>query len=161
MQPLTAKGAVVTGPASGIGRAIAAAFIEAGSGVVLCDVNATALDAVAREFGDRAIGCITDVSEEAQVDAAMRAARDAFVSLDIVVNCAGFGALAPLTELGAEQWKSVHAVTLNGVSTLSIRVRGTCSNNNGRASSSTSRRSTANSRVRARWRIARRKQAWT
>jgi NAD(P)-dependent dehydrogenase (short-subunit alcohol dehydrogenase family) len=82
---------------------------------VLCDVNATALDTVAREFGDHAIGWITDVSDEAQVDAAMRAERDAFGSLDIVVNCAGFGAIAPLTELSAEQWQSVHAVMLNGV----------------------------------------------
>ena len=45
----------------------------------------------------------------------MRAARDAFGSVDIVVNCAGFGAIAPLTELSAEKWKAVQAVTLGGV----------------------------------------------
>ena len=89
MSILKDKGAVVTGAASGIGKAIATAFIEAGAGVVLCDVNAKALDDAARELGDRAIGRVTDVSDEAQVEAAMRAARDAFGSLDIVVNCAG------------------------------------------------------------------------
>ncbi len=99
MDLLKGKGAVVTGAASGIGKAIATAFIEAGASVLLCDLNAKALDAAARELGDRAIGRVTDVSDESQVEGAMRAARDAFGSLDIVVNCAGFGAIAPLTEL--------------------------------------------------------------
>ena len=44
------------GAASGIGKAIATAFIEAGASVLLCDVNAKALDAAVRELGDRAIG---------------------------------------------------------------------------------------------------------
>jgi NAD(P)-dependent dehydrogenase (short-subunit alcohol dehydrogenase family) len=115
MHDLKDKGAVVTGAASGIGKAIATAFIEAGASVLLCDVNAKALDGVAIELGNRAIGRVTDVSDESQVEGAMRAARDAFGSLDIVVNCAGFGAIAPLTELSADKWKSVQAVTLNGV----------------------------------------------
>jgi NAD(P)-dependent dehydrogenase (short-subunit alcohol dehydrogenase family) len=112
---LKAKGAVVTGAASGIGRAIATAFIEAGASVLLCDVNARALDAAASELGERAIGRVTDVSEESQVEGGMRQARDAFGSLDIVVNCAGFGAIAPITELTAEKWNAVQAVTLGGV----------------------------------------------
>jgi len=115
VETLKGKGAVVTGAASGIGKAIATAFIQAGSCVLLCDVNATALDAVVKGLGNRALRRITDVSDEIQVDAALRSARDAFGSLDIVVNCAGFGAIAPLTELSAEKWQSVHAVTLNGV----------------------------------------------
>jgi NAD(P)-dependent dehydrogenase (short-subunit alcohol dehydrogenase family) len=111
MEILKGKGAVVTGAASGIGKAIATAFVEAGASVLLCDVNATRLDAAARELGERAIGRVTDVSDEHQVEAAMRAAREAFGSLDIVVNCAGFGAIMALTELPAEQWRSVHTVT--------------------------------------------------
>jgi NAD(P)-dependent dehydrogenase (short-subunit alcohol dehydrogenase family) len=115
MDVLKGKCGVVTGAASGIGRAIASAFIEAGANVLLCDLNAKALDGVARELGDRAIGRITDVADEGQVEGAMRHAREAFGSLDIVVNCAGFGAIAPLTELSAEKWKSVLSVTLGGV----------------------------------------------
>src|SRR4051812_27313970 len=115
MELLSRKGAVVTGAASGIGKAIAAAFVEAGASVLLCDINGDAVDAAARKFGDRAIGRVTDVSDEDQVEAAMHAARDAFGSLDIVVNCAGFGAITPLIELTASKWRSVHAVTLNGV----------------------------------------------
>jgi NAD(P)-dependent dehydrogenase (short-subunit alcohol dehydrogenase family) len=115
MNSLKGKGAVVTGAASGIGKAIATAFIEAGASVVLCDRNADALQAAAKELGDRAIGNVTDVSEESQVEAAIRKARDAFGSVDIVVNCAGFGAIVPLTELSADKWKAVQAVTLGGV----------------------------------------------
>jgi NAD(P)-dependent dehydrogenase (short-subunit alcohol dehydrogenase family) len=115
MHGLEGKGAVVTGAASGIGKAIATAFIGAGASVLLCDLNAKAVEAAARELGDRAIGRVTDVSDEHQVEGAMRGARDAFGSLDIVVNCAGFGAITPLTELSGEKWKSVQAVTLNGV----------------------------------------------
>jgi len=115
MNTLKNKGAVVTGAASGIGRAIATAFIEAGADVLLCDLNANTLEATARELGNRAIGRVIDVSDESQVEGAMRAAREAFGSLDIVVNCAGFAAIAPLTELPGDKWKAVHAVTLGGV----------------------------------------------
>jgi NAD(P)-dependent dehydrogenase (short-subunit alcohol dehydrogenase family) len=115
MNMLKGKGAVVTGAASGIGKAIAMAFIEAGASVLLCDLNAKALDVAARELGDRATGRVTDVSDESQVEGAMRQACSTFGSLDIVVNCAGFGAIMPLTELSAERWQSVQAVTLSGV----------------------------------------------
>ena len=115
MHSLKGKGAVVTGAASGIGKAIATAFIEAGASVLLCDLNATALNAAASDLGDHAIGRVTNVSDESQVEGAMRDARAAFGSLDIVVNCAGFGVIAPLTELTAEQWQSVQAVNLGGV----------------------------------------------
>ena len=115
MELLKGKGAVVTGAASGIGKAIATAFLDAGAGVLLCDLNPKALDVVVRELGDRAIGRVTDVSDESQVEGAMRAAREAFGSLDIVVNCAGIDVIAPLTELTADGWKSVQAVTLGGV----------------------------------------------
>jgi NAD(P)-dependent dehydrogenase (short-subunit alcohol dehydrogenase family) len=95
MHDLKDKGAVVTGAASGIGKAIATAFTEAGASVLLCDLNAKGLDAAARDLGNRALGRVTDVSDESQVEGAMRTARDAFGSLDIVVNCAGFGVIAP------------------------------------------------------------------
>jgi NAD(P)-dependent dehydrogenase (short-subunit alcohol dehydrogenase family) len=115
MSVLNGKGAVVTGAASGIGKAIATAFIEAGASVLLCDRNAAALDAAAHELGERAVARVGDVSDEGQVETAMRAAREAFGSLDIVVNCAGFGAITPLIELSDDQWKAVQAVTLGGV----------------------------------------------
>jgi NAD(P)-dependent dehydrogenase (short-subunit alcohol dehydrogenase family) len=115
MNSLKGKCAVVTGAASGIGNAIATAFIEAGASVMLCDLNAKGVAAAADKLGARALGRVTDVSDESQVEAAIRAAREAFGSLDIVVNCAGFGVIAPLTELTSDKWKAVQAVTLGGV----------------------------------------------
>ena len=115
MDVLKERAAVVTGAASGIGNAIATAFVEAGASVVLCDINAERLDAAAARLGERVIARVVDVSDELQVDGAMRAAREAFGSLDIVVNCAGFGSISPLTELSAEKWNAVHAVSLGGV----------------------------------------------
>jgi NAD(P)-dependent dehydrogenase (short-subunit alcohol dehydrogenase family) len=115
MNLLKRKGAVVTRAASGIGKAIATAFIEEGANVLLCDLNASALEIAAHELGDRAIGRVTNVSDESQVEDAMRAAPEAFGSLEIVVNCAGFGAITPLTELTDDKWKAVLAVTLGGV----------------------------------------------
>ena len=61
MDILKDKGAVVTGAASGIGKAIATAFIEAGANVLLCDVNAKTLYAAASELGNRAIARVIDV----------------------------------------------------------------------------------------------------
>ena len=116
MDLLRDKGAVVTGAASGIGKAIATAFIEAGASVLLCDRNASALDAAARELGDRAIGRVTDVSDESQVEAAMRAARDG-------VRVAGHrGEQRRLRRnfpadraVRRSKWRAVQSVTLGGV----------------------------------------------
>jgi NAD(P)-dependent dehydrogenase (short-subunit alcohol dehydrogenase family) len=115
MNDLTNKAAIVTGAASGIGKAIATAFVHAGAKIVMCDVNAKALEAAVAELGDRAVGCVTDVSDEKQVERGMRVTRETFGSVDIVVNCAGFGAIVPLTELTDEKWKAVQSVTLWGV----------------------------------------------
>ena len=110
MKELNNKGAVVTGAAPGIGKAIATAFIEAGASVLLCDLNPKALDDAACELGERAIGHVTDVSDETQVEGAMRAAREAFGSLDIVVNCAGFGAAAVF--LASDNARSITGATI-------------------------------------------------
>ena len=115
METLKGRAAIVTGAASGIGKAIATAFVSAGAQVMLCDRNDKALDAVVGELGARAKGRVIDVSDESQVEGAMQATREAFGSLDVVVNCAGFGAIAPLVELAGEKWRSVQAVTLDGV----------------------------------------------
>jgi NADP-dependent 3-hydroxy acid dehydrogenase YdfG len=107
MDSLRGRGAVVTGAASEIGRATARAFIDAGASVLLCDRHYRTVEVFARQLGDRAIGRVTDVSDERQVAAALRAARAAFGALDIVVNCAGLGAMTPptgLTALTDENW---------------------------------------------------------
>ena len=85
--------AVVTGGASGIGRALAQRFAEEGArGVVVADIDGPGAEAVSAEIGDRAISTRTDVADEEDVDELLAAARDAFGPIDLFCANAGVGA---------------------------------------------------------------------
>ncbi len=81
--------AIVTGGASGLGEGTAREIIAQGGQVALLDMNAEAGQALAAELGENAIFCQTDVTDEAQVAAALQAATDAFGGVNALVNCAG------------------------------------------------------------------------
>ena len=83
--------ALVTGGASGLGRATVDEFIAAGGNAVICDLPKSDGEAVAKEIGDRAIFVATDVTDADQVQAAIDAAVDRFGGLHAAVNCAGIG----------------------------------------------------------------------
>src|SRR5215470_6296527 len=92
MQELREKVAVVTGAASGIGRALATAFAIEGMRVVLADVEARALDDAAHavaKIAPAAIAVPTDVSKAADVEALAVAAERAFGGVQVVCNNAG------------------------------------------------------------------------
>ena len=111
------KVAVVTGAASGIGNEIARAFARAGAKVVVADLDAAGADAAAAELaraGGRAVGVAMDVTNEAQVDAAMDHVAQTFGRLDVLVSNAGIQIVAPLQELAFAQWRKVLAVHLDG-----------------------------------------------
>jgi NAD(P)-dependent dehydrogenase (short-subunit alcohol dehydrogenase family) len=115
-----ARSALITGGASGIGRATAERFLAAGWSVVVADFNADSGRAVLAQWGDRYRDRVrfvrADVSREADVEAAVRHAVEAFGRLDCVFNNAGVGgAFGPLTELGAEDWDYTFAVLVRGV----------------------------------------------
>jgi len=119
MYDLTGKVAVITGAASGMGRAAAILFARQGAHVVLADLNQKGGDeaaALASESGNRCVFQRTDVAEEADVKALIdRAVRD-FGKLDIVFNNAGIGgAVGPLEEIAVEDWDRTQAVCLRGV----------------------------------------------
>lgn len=80
---------LVTGAGSGLGAAVAKMAVDAGSKVVLLDVNAEAGEASAKKLGSSAIFQRTDVTSEADGQAAITAALDAFGRVDVLVNCAG------------------------------------------------------------------------
>lgn len=79
--------AVVTGGASGLGRAVAERIIAKGGKAAILDLQEAVGETVAREIGASFFKC--DVSVESQVNAAMAAARDAMKGINLLVNCAG------------------------------------------------------------------------
>jgi NAD(P)-dependent dehydrogenase (short-subunit alcohol dehydrogenase family) len=118
MQALRDKVAVVTGAASGIGRALAAAFAGEGMRVVLADVEAAALDEAAHAIargGAQAIAVPTDVSKGEQVDALAVAAERAFGAVHVVCNNAGVSASGLSWMHTIADWEWVLGVNLWGV----------------------------------------------
>lgn len=81
--------AVVTGGASGLGNAVAAQIVAQGGKVTLLDVQEGPGEAAAKALGRSASFVKCDVTNEAEVDAAMAAARDRMGGIDLLVNCAG------------------------------------------------------------------------
>lgn len=118
---LQGKTALVTGAASGIGRAIALAYARAGAHVIVSDVN----EAQAQETVDHVAHaapqaqCLlvrADVSKPEDHAALIAAAKDRFGALHIACNNAGIsGELKPLAELDAGAWQKVIDVNLSGV----------------------------------------------
>lgn len=90
--------AIVTGGAAGIGRGIAETFAQAGAAVVVTDLNKDGADAVAQDIvaaGGRAIGLECNVTDEAQRQAAIDAALQAFGKITLLANNAGGGGPKP------------------------------------------------------------------
>ncbi|XP_050414664.1 3-hydroxyacyl-CoA dehydrogenase type-2 isoform X1 [Patella vulgata] len=82
---------LVTGGASGLGRATAERLVRQGGKVVLCDLPTSSGEAVAKELGPDCVFAPTDVTSEKDVQNALSLAKDKFGRLDTAVNCAGIG----------------------------------------------------------------------
>ena len=109
------KRAVVTGAASGIGRATALRLAEEGAQVLVGDIDVAGGEALAAESGGRIAFQRTDVTDAAQIEALM-AAADAAGGLDLLVNNAGAGgARATIGEIAPEDWDRTHALLLRSV----------------------------------------------
>ncbi len=119
MYDLNGKVAIITGGASGMGKAAALLFARAGAHVVLADLNVAGGEEVARlasETGNEALFQRTDVSNEADVAALVARATKRFGRLDIMFNNAGIGgAVGPLESITVEDWDRTQAVCLRGV----------------------------------------------
>jgi NAD(P)-dependent dehydrogenase (short-subunit alcohol dehydrogenase family) len=115
---VTGKIVLVTGAGSGIGRAVALAFLARGDSVVLAGRREPALRETAKlaEARDRALVAAADVTREAEVTALFEAAVKRFGRLDVLFNNAGRGAApVPLEELSLADWRAVVDVNLTGV----------------------------------------------
>ena len=117
MKRLEGKSAVITGAASGIGRATSLLFAQHGANVIVVDrspdVQATA-DAI-NKAGGRAVARVADVSKEAEVEAFIQAAVSEFGGLDIVYANAGVsGGLPRYDDLTAADWMNILSINLIG-----------------------------------------------
>jgi NAD(P)-dependent dehydrogenase (short-subunit alcohol dehydrogenase family) len=118
MQELKGKTAVVTGGASGIGKAMAARCCTEGMNVVLADVEQKVLEATRDELAkgkDNVIGVVTDVSRPEEIERLAKKTLDTFGSAELLFNNAGVGAGTTVWESTLEDWKWVIGVNLWGV----------------------------------------------
>jgi NAD(P)-dependent dehydrogenase (short-subunit alcohol dehydrogenase family) len=116
-QPLRERVAVVTGGASGIGRAVSDRLARAGRPVGVLDLDGDAADATARELRDtgaRAIAVSVDVAARASVDAAFDAVRGQLGPITILVTSAAVSGFVPFTEITLDDWERTLAVNLTG-----------------------------------------------
>jgi NAD(P)-dependent dehydrogenase (short-subunit alcohol dehydrogenase family) len=119
MKELKERTAVVTGAASGIGRAMAGAFLNEGMNVVLADIDEERLNDTVRSFkdaGGSVLGAHTDVSDVNQVQTLALKALDSFGAVHVLCNNAGIGYPTRSSwEAPLEVWKWVLDVNLMGV----------------------------------------------
>ena len=109
--------ALVTGAASGIGRAIALQFAAEGAMVSLVDINLEGAKAVAKEVeasNGRALAIQCDVGEEEQVNRAVKETEERLGKVGILVNCAGIAGYGFLADMTTEEWLRMFEVHCNG-----------------------------------------------
>jgi 2-dehydro-3-deoxy-L-rhamnonate dehydrogenase (NAD+) len=107
--------AVITGGASGLGKAVAQRIAREGGEVALWDVNPAALNAARTEVAAAHIDEV-DVADHAAVARAAKQAYEKLGRIDILVNSAGItGATVPVQEFPIESWQKTLAINVNGV----------------------------------------------
>jgi 3-hydroxybutyrate dehydrogenase len=111
------KVCIVTGAASGIGKEIALTYAREGGKVAIADLNQAAAESTAAELkaqGLAAMAVGVDVTDEAQVDAAVAAVVRAWGGVDVLVSNAGIQIVHPLEEFPFAEWKKMLAIHLDG-----------------------------------------------
>lgn len=108
MKRLHDRVAIVTGAASGIGAAVVQRFVQEGAWVLACGVPAP------QDVGDAGLALACDVTDEAQVQAAVQAALARRGQIDILVNAAGVVAADAAAQIDDATWQRLHDVNLGG-----------------------------------------------
>ena len=105
----------VTGSASGLGRNIAEAVLASGDQLVATARDPRCLEDLVKRYGDQIRTAPLDVTDEAAAYAALQVAVAAFGRLDVVINNAGYGDVAPFEQLSSERFKAVMDTNFYGV----------------------------------------------
>jgi len=106
---------LVTGSASGLGRNIAEAVLASGGRLVATARDPRRLEDLVSKYGEQARTAALDVADEDAAKAAVQVAMGAFGRLDVVVNNAGYGDVAPFEQLSSERFKAVVDTNFYGV----------------------------------------------
>jgi 3-hydroxybutyrate dehydrogenase len=117
MLQLKNKVAFITGAASGIGKEIALEFAREGASIAVADLNLAGAETTAAEIighGGSALAIALDVTNEAQVEAAVQTAIRTFGNIDILISNAGIQIVHPLAEFSFTDWKKMLAIHLDG-----------------------------------------------
>lgn len=117
MRDLTGKRVLVTGAASGIGRAAALAFAREGAELMLVDIQAESLDAVKREveaLGARSVSYVVDVSEADSVRALAARVESGPGGVDVLVKVAGVVVAADIADTTLDDWRWITGINLMG-----------------------------------------------
>lgn len=111
---LEGKSALITGAARGIGRAFAEAYVREGATVAIGDINIEAARKTAAEIGPAAYAVALDVTDQAAIDAAIRAVEEKSGGIDILVNNAALFDLAPIVEITRESYDRLFSINVAG-----------------------------------------------
>ena len=109
---------IVTGAASGIGRAAAVHLAHMGAGVALVDLDGAGLketvSAIKQETSSTSLIFIIDVTDESEVNKVVTETKDEFGNIDFLINCAGILKRTSFLEIPAEEWDLMLNVNLRG-----------------------------------------------
>ncbi|QUW21275.1 SDR family oxidoreductase [Sporosarcina sp. Marseille-Q4063] len=112
------KVVLITGGAGGIGGGIAKMFLEQGALVIINDISPSALNSYLSNLGElkkKAVSYEANVSSSAQVDSMIKYIYSKFGRIDVLVNAAGFGIIAPsISDISDDEWDLVLNVNLKG-----------------------------------------------
>lgn len=112
---LSGKTAIVTGAASGIGKAVATAFAAEGASVAFADIDTEGMSQTEASIDGETLTIETDVSDSEDIDEMIKETVDEFGGLDILVNNAGVGTFGHVTDLSDEDWERTVGIDLDSV----------------------------------------------
>jgi len=112
---LEQKTALITGAASGLGRAMALLFAQHGARLALCDINYSGVKAVSEECGPDARAYALDVTSETQWNEMVGQIQNDFNGFHILVNNAGIASNGSVEDISYDDWCHVHTVNLDSV----------------------------------------------